>query len=35
MGHWAVNHLIEQAERDEATPVQHAVVCPYVERDSV
>jgi LacI family transcriptional regulator len=35
MGHWAVNNLIEQAEREDATPVQHAIVCPYVERDSV
>lgn len=35
MGQWAVNYLIEQAERGEATPVRHTIDCPYVERGSV
>ena len=35
MGRWAVNHLIEQAERGETKPVQHTIGCPYVGRGSV
>ena len=35
MGQWAVNYLIEQAERGEIIPVQHTIGCPYVERGSV
>jgi LacI family transcriptional regulator len=35
MGRWAVNHLIDQAERDNTTPVRHVIHCPYVERESV
>ena len=35
MGRWAVNHLIDQAERDNPTPVQHVIDCPYIERESV
>ena len=35
MGRWAVNHLIDQAECDNTTPVRHAIDCPYVERESV
>jgi DNA-binding LacI/PurR family transcriptional regulator len=35
MGRWAVDRLIEQAEHGRATPTQHAISCPYVERESV
>ena len=35
MGQWAVNYLIEHAERGEIIPVQHTIGCPYVERGSV
>ena len=35
MGRWAVGHLIEQTEPGKATPTQHAIGCPYVERESV
>jgi LacI family transcriptional regulator len=35
MGRWAVNHLIDQAECDNTTPVRHVIDCPYVERESV
>ena len=35
MGRWAVGQLIEQAGNGKATPTQHAIGCPYVERESV
>jgi LacI family transcriptional regulator len=35
MGRWAVNHLIDQAERDNTTPVRHVIDCSYIERESV
>ena len=35
MGRWAVEYLIEQAERGRVEPVQHTIDCPYVERGSV
>lgn len=35
MGRWAVGHMVEQAEHGKATPAQHAIGCPYVERESV
>jgi LacI family transcriptional regulator len=35
MGRWAVGCLIEQAESGKAPPTRHAIVCPYVERESV
>jgi LacI family transcriptional regulator len=35
MGRWAVNHLIDQAERDDTRPVRHVIDCPYIERQSV
>jgi LacI family transcriptional regulator len=35
MGRWAVNHLTDQAERDNTTPIRHVIDCPYVERESV
>ena len=34
MGRWAVNYLIEGAERGEVEPVRHTIGCPYVERGS-
>jgi LacI family transcriptional regulator len=36
MGQWAVNYLVEHAEnKEELTPVQHTIECPYIERFSV
>jgi len=35
MGRWAVGHLIEQSEHGIATTTQHAIGCPYIERESV
>jgi LacI family transcriptional regulator len=35
MGRWAVNYLIERAQRGETTPKQHTIACPYVGRESV
>jgi LacI family transcriptional regulator len=35
MGRWAVDQLIEQAEHGSAALTRHAIICPYVERESV
>ncbi len=36
MGEWAVQYLVEHAERVLAeTPIQHTITCPYIERLSV
>jgi LacI family transcriptional regulator len=36
MGQWVVNYLVEQAEnKEELTPIQHTIECPYIERFSV
>jgi LacI family transcriptional regulator len=36
MGQWAVNYLLEHAEKDEpGPPVQKTIECPYIERQSI
>jgi LacI family transcriptional regulator len=36
MGQWAVNYLVEHAEnKEDLTPIQHTIECPYIERFSV
>jgi LacI family transcriptional regulator len=36
MGQWAVNYLVEHAEnKEELTPIQHTIECPYIKRFSV